>query len=63
MVLNMDFQLGEVVVLKKGHPCGTNKWEIIRVGADFKLKCKGCGHIVMMPRKAFEKSVKSKVTE
>lgn len=56
----MDFQLGDIVVLKKGHPCGTNEWKVIRVGADFKIKCNGCGHIVEMPRKTFEKSVKVK---
>ena len=54
----MEYNIGTVVTLKKGHPCGTNEWEIIRTGADFKLKCKGCGRIVMVPRKTFEKSVK-----
>ena len=54
----MEYNIGTVVTLKKGHPCGTNEWEIIRTGADFKLKCKGCGRIVMIPRKTFEKSVK-----
>ncbi len=54
----MDYHIGDKVILKKGHPCGTNQWEIIRVGADFKLKCTGCGRIVMVPRKTFEKSLK-----
>lgn len=54
----MEYNIGTVVALKKGHPCGTNEWEIIRTGADFKLKCKGCSRIVMVPRKTFEKSVK-----
>ena len=54
----MEYNIVTVVALKKGHPCGTNEWEIIRTGADFKLKCKGCGRIVMVPRKTFEKSVK-----
>jgi hypothetical protein len=54
----VEFMSLAVVTLKKGHPCGTNEWEIIRTGADFKLKCKGCGRIVMVPRKTFEKSVK-----
>lgn len=57
----MDYQLGDIVVLKKGHPCGSNEWEVIRVGADFKVKCRGCQRIVMMPRKTFEKSVKRKL--
>ena len=59
----MEYQLKDIVVLKKGHPCGSNEWEIIRTGADFKLKCRGCGRIVMVPRKTFEKSVKKKLEE
>ena len=54
----MEYNVGTVVTLKKGHPCGTNEWEIIRTGADFKLKCKGCGRIVMVPRKNFRKKRK-----
>ena len=59
----MDYQIGNIVMLKKGHPCGTNEWEIIRVGADFKLTCRGCNRIVLVPRKAFEKSVKKTISE
>ena len=47
----MDFELGDVIKMKKAHPCGTNQWEILRVGMDFLLKCCGCGHQVMLPRK------------
>ncbi len=59
----MEYQLGMIVSMKKGHPCGSNEWEIIRVGADFKIKCKGCDHIVMMPRKNVEKSIKKVLEE
>lgn len=59
----MTYHIGSIVTLKKEHPCGTNQWEIIRVGADFKLKCTGCGRIVMLPRKSFEKSVKKILEE
>lgn len=59
----MNYNVGDIVILKKGHPCGTNQWEVIRVGADFKLKCMGCGRIVMVPRKAFEKSVKKVISQ
>ena len=52
----MDFELGDVIKMKKAHPCGTNQWEILRVGMDFRLKCCGCGHQVMLPRKQVEKS-------
>lgn len=54
----MDFQLGQVIKMKKPHPCGDNQWEILRVGADFRLKCLGCGHQVMIPRKTVEKDLK-----
>lgn len=53
-----EFNIGDVVEMKKGHPCGNNKWEIIRVGADIKIKCLGCGRIVMLPRSKFEKDAK-----
>ncbi len=54
----MDYQLGDIVKLKKEHPCGSREWEILRVGMDFRLKCLGCGHQVMMPRKQVEKNTR-----
>lgn len=54
----MEFNIGQVIKLKKSHPCGTNQWEILRVGMDFRLKCKGCEHQVMVPRKLVEKNFK-----
>ena len=51
----MEFQIGDIVKLKKAHPCGINEWEILRVGMDFRLKCVGCGRQVMVPRKMVEK--------
>ena len=47
----MKFNVGQVIKMKKPHPCGANEWEILRVGMDFRLKCKGCDHQVMVPRK------------
>ena len=58
----MDFELGDVK-MKKAHPCGTNQWEILRVGMDFRLKCCGCGHQVMLPRKQVEKSFRGKIAQ
>ncbi|USS90192.1 DUF951 domain-containing protein [Fructilactobacillus carniphilus] len=55
------YELHDVVEMKKPHPCGVNRWEIIRVGADIKLECQGCDHIVMMPRRQFEKRMKKVV--
>ena len=43
----MVYEVGDIVKLKKPHPCGSQEWEILRVGADFRLKCMGCGHMVM----------------
>lgn len=50
------FAVGDIVKLKKAHPCGSNEWEILRVGADFRLKCRGCARQVMMARTLVEKS-------
>ena len=55
----MDVQVGDVLELKKPHPCGSQEWEILRVGADFRLKCMGCGHQVMLPRRQVEKSTRN----
>ena len=53
-----SFDVGDVVRMKKQHPCGSYDWEIIRVGADVKIKCIGCGRIVMLPRSKFQKNAK-----
>ncbi len=57
------FNLGDIVQMKKMHPCGTDKWEVIRMGADIKIKCTGCGRIIMLPRSKFEKDVKKVLSE
>ena len=54
----MDIQVGDTLTMKKPHPCGSRDWEVLRIGADFKLRCRGCGHEVMGPRSKFEKNVK-----
>ena len=50
------FEVGDIIKMKKPHPCGSHEWEVLRVGADFRLKCMGCGHQIMIPRKQVEKS-------
>lgn len=50
----MVYEVGDIVKLKKPHPCGSQEWEILRVGADFRLKCMGCGHMVMVTRRLVE---------
>ena len=53
-----DFGLNDIVEMKKPHPCGTNRWQIIRMGMDIRIKCTKCSHMVMMPRRDFEKKMK-----
>ena len=55
------FELGDIVEMKKQHPCGTNEWKVIRMGADVRIKCEGCQHSVMIPRREFEKKMKKVV--
>jgi len=57
----MDFNIGDVIKMKKPHPCGANQWEITRVGMDFRLKCQGCGRQVMLPRRRVEKGFRAKL--
>lgn len=54
----MDLKVGDIIKLKKQHPCGNSEWEILRVGIDFRLKCLGCGHQIMIPRKQAEKNIR-----
>lgn len=52
------FAVGDLVEMKKQHPCGNKQWEVLRIGADFRIKCTGCSHQVMLARTKFEKNVK-----
>lgn len=54
----MDIQVGDVLELKKTHPCGSKNWQVLRIGMDFRLRCEGCGHELMIPRAKAEHSVK-----
>ena len=54
----MDLKLHDIVELKKDHPCGSRRWEVLRVGMDFKMRCLGCGHEVMLPRSKVEKNIR-----
>ncbi len=55
---NKEYGLNSRVVMKKGHPCGTNEWEIIRLGADIKIRCVNCNRTVMLPRIEFNRKLK-----
>ena len=55
----MDIQIGDILIMKKAHPCGGDRWLVTRIGADFKLKCLKCEHEVMTPRFKAEKNIRS----
>ena len=56
--MGYNYEVGDIVTLKKPHPCGTNEWEITRLGADIKIKCLNCGRTIMLPRIEFNKKLK-----
>ena len=56
--MDKEYSVGSIVEMKKAHPCGTNNWEITRVGADIKIKCTNCGRTIMIPRIEFNKKLK-----
>ncbi len=59
----MDLNVHDKVELKRIHPCGSRVWEILRVGMDIKLRCAGCGHEIMVPRRKAEKAIRRIITE
>ncbi len=61
--MDKDYSIGSIVEMKKAHPCGTNNWEITRVGADIKIKCTNCGRTVMIPRIEFNKKIKKVISK
>lgn len=54
----MDIKIGDILTLKKPHPCGSFDWEVLRTGIDFRLKCQGCSHLILVPRIKIEKNIK-----
>ncbi len=59
----MDVRLQDILVMKKPHPCGSDRWLVLRTGMDFRLRCCGCGHEVLLPRSKAEKSIKKIVRD
>lgn len=62
-IVEKSYDLHDVVEMKKQHPCGVNRWEVIRMGADIRIKCVGCGQLVLMPRREFERKMKKVITK
>ena len=56
--MNNNYQVGTHLILKKGHPCGTNEWEVVRLGVDIKLKCCNCGRTLLFHRIELNKKIK-----
>ncbi len=61
MADKVRYEIGDVVELKKPHPCGSREWTVWRTGIDFGLRCQGCGHRIMIPRKDFERAVRRRI--
>lgn len=59
----MDVRIGDILEMKKPHPCGSKSFSVLRVGMDFRLKCTGCGHEIMIPRQKAEKNIRKLVRE
>ena len=55
----MDIRLNDILIMKKSHPCGCDRWQVLRTGADFRLRCLCCGHELMTPRFKAEKNIRS----
>ena len=54
----MDIQVGDILHMKKAHPCGSSEWDVLRIGMDFRMRCRGCGHEIMVPRLKTERNLK-----
>lgn len=59
----MDIRVGDVLMMKKAHPCGSKRFSVLRIGMDFRLKCEGCGHEMMAPRLKIERHIKKVLRE
>ena len=55
----IKIDVGDILTLKKPHPCGSKSWEVLRIGQDLRLRCMGCAHQMMIPRKSIEKNIKN----
>ncbi len=55
----LEIHKGDIATMRKGHPCGSREWQVYRIGADIGIRCLGCGRRVMLPRREFERAVKS----
>jgi hypothetical protein len=61
--MNVQYRLDDVVQLKKPHACGENRWRVIRLGMDIRVKCEKCGHSVLIPRSRFDRLIRKVLVE
>lgn len=59
----MEVHVGDILEMRKAHPCGGKTWTVLRVGMDFKVRCNGCGHELMAPRRKIEKNIKKIISK
>ena len=59
----MDVRIGDILIMKKPHPCGEKRWQVLRIGADFRMRCLGCDHEIMVSRFKAEKNIRSILRE
>ncbi|GAV25157.1 hypothetical protein ciss_10900 [Carboxydothermus islandicus] len=59
MVDPREIQIGDIIKLKKPHPCGSYEWEVLKIGIDFRLKCTGCAHIILVPREKIIRKIRA----
>lgn len=62
-VSKTDIRIGDILKMKKPHPCGSKDFDVLRIGMDFKIRCRGCGHEIMLPRVKCEKNIKKVIRE
>lgn len=58
MSMPMDIRVGDLLTMRKQHPCGSDQWLVLRAGMDFRLRCRGCGHEILIPRAKAEKGIR-----
>ena len=63
VIVPMKLYVGDIIQTRKGHPCGGDQWEIMRVGMDFRIRCTKCGHEILLPRAKIEKNIKKIIRE
>lgn len=61
--MSKDIRVGDIVITRKTHPCGSNRWRVYRVGADIGMRCQGCDRRVMLPRRKFDRAIKQVVQD